>query len=318
MTVFKNPCDGSSGVVWLRGNLHTHSTLSDGWHSPQVVIGEYARRGYDFLMLSDHDVWVSQSDLARFDACGMILIPGNEVSAGGPHILHVNAGCRVDPSPDRSAVLRAIAGDPGSFAIACHPNWMGVERQEGAMAFIEHLPYSQLAALPSCAGLEIYNGVTERLNGSALATDKWDRLLTEGRRVWAFANDDSHRLAGHEARKTKPDPTPFMNDDAALGWNMVAVRERSAAAVVAAMREGRFYPTTGVIIRRMTANGSLIRIETDDGVRISAIRETGRVFARSDGPVLEVHAPADAAYVRFECHGAGGKMAWTQPFFPGD
>ena len=314
---FEGPCGDSSGAEWLRGNLHAHSTLSDGWHPPQVVISEYAGRGYDFLMLSDHDVWVSPDDLARFDACGMILIPGNEISAGGPHILHVNAGCRVDPRPDRAAVLQTIAEDAGSFAIACHPNWTGIERRDGAMAFIEHLPYSQLAALRPYAGLEIYNGVTERLHGSALATDKWDRLLTEGRRVWGFANDDSHRLAGHDARKTKPDPTPLMQDDAGLGWNMVAVRERSAAAVVAALREGRFYPTTGVSIRRMVSDGSSIRVETDDAVRISAIRETGRVFAVGDGPVLQVDAPADAAYVRFECRGAGGKMAWTQPFFPG-
>ncbi len=303
------------GAEWLRGNLHTHSTLSDGWHQPQAVISEYARRGYDFLMLSDHDVWVSRDDLAAFDACGMILISGNEISAGGPHILHVNAGCRVDPLPDRAEVLRAIAADSGSFAVACHPNWMGVERRAGEFEFVEHLPYRHLSEWRGYAGLEIYNGVTERLSGSALATDKWDRLLTEGRRVWGFANDDSHRLAGHHARKIKPDPTPLMNDDAGLGWNMVNVRDRTAAGVVDAMRQGRFYPSSGVTIRRILSEGSAIRIEAEDAVRITAIREAGRVFAKSDGPVLEVAAPEDAVYIRFECHGAGGTMAWTQPFF---
>ncbi len=41
---------------WLRGNLHTHTTRSDGLLSPQATVDEYARRGYDFLSLTDHSV----------------------------------------------------------------------------------------------------------------------------------------------------------------------------------------------------------------------------------------------------------------------
>lgn len=41
------------GRFW-RGNLHTHSTLSDGARPVAAVVGYYKRAGYDFLMLSDH------------------------------------------------------------------------------------------------------------------------------------------------------------------------------------------------------------------------------------------------------------------------
>ena len=41
------------GRFW-RGNLHTHSTLSDGVLSPEQVVEEYKRAGYDFMMLSEH------------------------------------------------------------------------------------------------------------------------------------------------------------------------------------------------------------------------------------------------------------------------
>ena len=41
------------GRFW-RGNLHTHSTLSDGALEPPQVIEAYKNAGYDFMMLSDH------------------------------------------------------------------------------------------------------------------------------------------------------------------------------------------------------------------------------------------------------------------------
>ena len=66
----------------------------------------YAALGYDFLMLTDHD---TVTPTAELDARGMTLIPGCEVTAGGPHILHLNATARVKPAPDR----QRPGSDPG-------------------------------------------------------------------------------------------------------------------------------------------------------------------------------------------------------------
>ena len=41
------------GRFW-RGNLHAHSTLSDGALAPEQVIEAYQSAGYDFIQLSDH------------------------------------------------------------------------------------------------------------------------------------------------------------------------------------------------------------------------------------------------------------------------
>jgi hypothetical protein len=43
----------SPGRFW-RGNLRTHSNLSDGALCPEHVVELYKRAGYDFLRLSDH------------------------------------------------------------------------------------------------------------------------------------------------------------------------------------------------------------------------------------------------------------------------
>ena len=39
----------------LKGNLHTHTHLSDGLLSPEAVIARYRALGYDFLAITDHD-----------------------------------------------------------------------------------------------------------------------------------------------------------------------------------------------------------------------------------------------------------------------
>jgi predicted metal-dependent phosphoesterase TrpH len=39
----------------LRGNLHAHTTFSDGIRSPAALVEEYEARGYDFLAITDHE-----------------------------------------------------------------------------------------------------------------------------------------------------------------------------------------------------------------------------------------------------------------------
>ncbi|WZP00111.1 hypothetical protein EP7_001728 [Isosphaeraceae bacterium EP7] len=43
------------GPRWFKGNLHTHSLWSDGNDYPEMIVDWYARRGYQFLALSDHN-----------------------------------------------------------------------------------------------------------------------------------------------------------------------------------------------------------------------------------------------------------------------
>ncbi len=45
----------------LKGNLHAHTHLSDGLLSPQEVIARYKELGYDFLAITDHDDWITES-----------------------------------------------------------------------------------------------------------------------------------------------------------------------------------------------------------------------------------------------------------------
>ena len=61
------------GLNWYKGNLHTHTTLSDGAHTPDEVIEIYRAKGYDFLALTDHRQ-LSMPETVR----GMLLTGGVE------------------------------------------------------------------------------------------------------------------------------------------------------------------------------------------------------------------------------------------------
>jgi len=288
-----HPYGDLAGGQWVRGNLHAHTVQSDGAREPQVVIDDYAARGYDFLMISDHDIFTSEEMYRQWEDRGLVLIPGNEISRNGPHLLHVDADRFIEPVKSRQEIFNAInaatAESGRGFAIVNHPNWGST---------FDHASVEQMSEWTGYIGVELYNGVIGRLHGSPYATNKWDILLSEGRRLWGYAHDDSHRA-----------------DDVELGWNVAYVQEKSASAIVEALRTGRFYASTGVVINKISVTGDTICIETENARRIIALSDTGRRFATADSNFIEVQVPERATYVRFECWGDGEAFAWTQPFY---
>ena len=275
---------------WLKGNLHTHTTMSDGELAPAKVIAEYERRGYDFLALSDHDVYVAPCDYQS--QTKLILLPGVEVTAMGLHVLQIGVEERLEPLADRQKVLDQINARKG-LAVLNHPNWEW---------HYNHFPQEQMQELEGATGLEVYNGVIERLEGMALASDRWDRLLSLNRWLWGFANDDAH-----------------LQSDIGIAWNVVQVNEHSPAAVIDALRRGRFYASTGVVIREVLVDGAHLTVRTENAQRIRFITRWGAIRASTDGAEGSFQIPDDPVlaramrYVRAECYGSGGRMAWTQP-----
>ena len=51
-----DPVTAAAEPRWFKGNLHTHSLWSDGDDYPEMIADWYARHGYHFLALSDHNV----------------------------------------------------------------------------------------------------------------------------------------------------------------------------------------------------------------------------------------------------------------------
>ncbi len=282
----ESPYDNDGGV-WLRGNLHTHTKRSDGTATPQAMVMAYAAQGYDFLALSDHD----QPPLAgpEVDACGLILLPAVEVSSGCPHVLDVGAKQCLSPVNGLQALLDEINATSG-FPVLCHPSWE---------EHFNHYSWELLASLTNYTGIEIFNGLGLDHPGSHLALDKWDRLLAAGRKVWGFANDDAHAP-----------------NEIARGWNMVQVAERTPEAILAALRRGSFYASSGVTIEHILCEDSKLSVHATNAQQITIIGRSGKRVCHAYGPELKLDTTYyTGPYLRIECVGACGAMAWSQPIY---
>ncbi|MCX7706173.1 MAG: CehA/McbA family metallohydrolase [bacterium] len=275
---------------WLKGNFHVHTTRSDGVFTPQDVINKYAELKHDFLSFSDHDRLVTENEYETLNDRGMILIPGVEISANGPHLLYIDSEKEIFPDVSRQKILneiQAIFNQTGrGFAVVNHPDWQNE---------FDHCPIEKLMEWTGYLGIEIYNGVIGRLDGSQYATNKWDLLLSKGKKVWGFANDDSHRPG-----------------DYGLGWNVVFA-EKNRESIIDAVMKGNFYCSTGVVIRNIECSDTSIYLETENAKKIAAIQNTGKRFQVVHGNSIKVEIPPEAEYIRFECWGQAEEMAWTQP-----
>ena len=64
------PFDGPG--LWFKGNLHCHSTVSDGAMPPEQVVSLYRRGGHDFLALTEHDML---TDWRQYETDSFIILP---------------------------------------------------------------------------------------------------------------------------------------------------------------------------------------------------------------------------------------------------
>ena len=63
----------NSNNNWFKGNLHTHTKLSDGVAEPQESIKYYKEKEYDFLAITDH-----RKLYEGFEEPGFLLLSGIE------------------------------------------------------------------------------------------------------------------------------------------------------------------------------------------------------------------------------------------------
>ena len=288
---------------WYRGNLHTHSTNSDGSRNPRDVCAFYRRRGYHFISLTDHfmeqyDYPVTDTRPYRRD--GFTTIYGAELHAPATslgdkwHVLAV--GLPIDFAPpssrERGPALAARASAAGAYVAVAHPAWYDLTDRD-------------VLSVAAADAIEIFNTSCDASNGKGDSVGYLDRLLSQNHHYHAIATDDAHFHAH------RPD----------WGRNWVTVRSRhlEPEALLEALRAGAFYSSQGPEIGSVErARGGVLRV-TSSPVR--TIRVTGASSGAST-----VHANADitsaeldlgavrGAYARVTVIDRRGNRAWINPF----
>ena len=64
---------------WYKGNLHSHTTNSDGAWTPDEAVENYKANGYAFLCLSDHNLYTDYR--YKYNSDLFLILPGTEIAA---------------------------------------------------------------------------------------------------------------------------------------------------------------------------------------------------------------------------------------------
>ena len=305
-----------SEKTWYKGNLHTHTTKSDGDAESEVVVQWYREHDYDFLVLSDHNhLTLLECGASRDISERPIMIPGEEVSAntlGGAAPVHVGAiglSRMVEPidADDVVATIQANVDailEAGGIASINHPNFR--------WAF----DHEEIKQVTGESFLEVYNGHplvnVYGAPGKFSYEEIWDGALTAGRVVFGVATDDAHRYYDFSPRQSNP----------GRGWVMVNAPELTSEAIVEALVAGEFYASTGVTLKELESSRESIHLEIKQVYdEICTTTFTGRggvTLAEEVGLEATYRIRGDEGYVRATVKSSGGTKAWTQPVFPRD
>lgn len=302
------PAFAAPGTFW-RGNLHTHSTRSDGVLDPAEVCRRYAAEGYDFLALTDHFIGhfgYPVVDTLPYRKVGFTTILGAELHSGAMangelwHLLAVGLPVDFTPpdSPDFQArpgqetandlAARAVAA--GAFVAIAHPQWSG-------------LTLDDARSITSAHAVEVYN------HGCAMGCDRSDGfsiadlLLTEGRKVTLIATDDAH----------------FSEPDHFGGWVMVKAQANEPRALLAALKVGNFYSTQGPQLHDVRVTDTSVEVQMSacasmivQGSGTAARAVHGHSMTRASLPLERFR---NSAWVRVTVIDAAGRRAWSNPHF---
>jgi hypothetical protein len=271
----------------------------------------YRQHGYQFLVLSDHNVLTSVDALNAVNGKDgtFLLIKGEEVTDrfdGKPvHINGLDVSEKVEPQKGISLqdvlqrnvdAIRRVRGVPHIN----HPNF--------GWAFST----AELQSVRNNRLLEIFNGhphVNNLGGGSVPGLEQvWDAILSSGTLIYGIAVDDAHNF------KDLGNPAVA---GPGRGWVVVRADRLEARSILAALEAGQFYASTGVELTDYVATPQSIRVDVRKDTwakyRIQFIGKGGRILHEALDSPAEYIFRGDEGYVRAKVLESNGRVAWIQP-----
>lgn len=279
---------------WYKANLHCHTTRSDGESTPEEIVEQYRRAGYDVLALTDH--WVT-NDVAGLSDDKFLVISGMEAHPLVKpdccyHLVCLNVPVdiqlREDFAPDKCA---DIVNKAGGLVILGHPYWCGHDINE-------------MLAVKNFVAIEVFNKQCSG-RGIGISSVHWDQLLCRGKNVSAVAVDDTHY---------KTDPPNLK----VSGWTYIKAKELTVKAVMEAIGTGCYYASCGPVIEDFRVEDGIAKVRCSPvkEIHLMAQRNLGSIFFAEESDLMtsqQLELQKEVRYVRAEVVDEKGKRAWSNP-----
>jgi len=324
---------------WFKGNTHVHTTLSGHADTTKEEVAKwYLDRGYNFLILSEHNQFIDPATVSLPEGRreDFILIPGEEVT-DEDLVVHTTAMNIEDLVPWNTDIDATITEsiqyhvdgtiEHGGTSILNHPNFEYAIRA------------SDILGTHDLYMFELYNGHNEVHNfgdENHVSTEvMWDDLLTHGMKIYGVSSDDAHHFQTLSQNHSNP----------GRGWVMVRANELTPAAMTNAMSNGDFYASSGVYLSAIESSSNHYFVSVDplktanalksqvlrgkyvregmEGFKIEYIGPEGKILTTTLADSAEYTVTEPMLYLRVKItytraiHEGGFEeyYAWGQPVF---
>ena len=291
---------------FYRGNLHGHSTNSDGrrWSAGRVhppISPERLRlRRADRPLHRRRTALISairvNSAATISPRCSALsCIRGRSSPARPWHLLAVGLPLDFETQRegDTGASVARRAMEAGAFVAATHPNWYA-------------FTVADFETLDAADAVECYNGGCDAASDRGYSWHFIDMLLHRGHRVGAIAVDDLHAAPG--------------SNDFMRGWVQVKAEALTPEALLRALKAGHYYSSTGPqlhnveFLGRDKLGGRVLAGAADPGQRFEsagARRIRGGGLRGAEFDLSEV----ESRWLRVTVRDEAGGRAWTNPLW---
>lgn len=312
---------------WYKGNLHSHTTNSDGVWTPEQSAKNYRDAGYSFLCFSDHDLY---TDYRReLGEKNFLILPGVEATAvlfddeGNTVRLHHMNGILGTESMQKGALESTFSHmEKVEPDIYYGTDWDGNKtgkklaerlKNHGCIVTYNHPIWSRVRPedfinIPDINMLEIFNYNTVNECGMGYDVTYWDLMLRSGRHINADATDDNHNGGSFP--------------DSFGGYIVVQAEELSHEAICQAILNGEYYSSSGPEIYDWKVENNQFVVNCSAVERINMIVggpvALGVTWLAEHGvPLTEAFYPLTGkeTYIRAECIDEHGHTAWTNPIW---
>ena len=328
-----------NNAKWYRGNLHCHSTNSDGTYSPEELKELYKAMGYSFIAYSDHDIFLENNELNDesflalpsaelkvygskvIEGCGdwktfhLCAVRGPEKNNKDNSKLNILENNRViEPvytdSENQINEVQKIIDDyngMGNFVTVNHPIWSRLETEE-------------LKQLDNYFALEIFNSqcaVDYDDNGAGVLL--WDSLLRQGKKVFGVAADDNHNRKYLDQEPWEKIDFNHPRSPSGKGWVMVNAENLDKDSILNSLMNGQFYSSTGPEIHDFYIENNTVNFKCSPvrKIYVVAYEQRGCGFTEGDKDITAASYKLTGRekYIRIECVDKNGNKAWTNPVF---
>lgn len=286
---------------FFKGNLHTHSTASDGTLPAAEVCRRYRERRYDFICLSDHFLpayGFPVTDTRAYRTDDFTTILGAEMHAPSTtlgeqwHLLANGLPLDFEPTGrgETAPALAARCAAAGALVSIVHPAWYSLSIDDARSITAAH-------------AVEVYNHTSAVKTDRGDGTVMLDSLLALGHRLNALACDDAH----------------FEADDAFGAWVMVKAEARDPDALLAALKAGHYYSSTGAELHDVHFDGDELVVECSPATGVYLQGKGSRATQVLGRDLTRVRLPAtklgESSFMRVTVVDAQGRRAWSNPFW---